>query len=207
MAERGEDVADAGLTFTANVDMFGTSVAVPLVENGENVDVTGGNVARFVREYVDFLTNRSVALQFSKFREGFQKLFSRDYLRHFTPDELDILVSGEQVLDWNNLEPHAKYIGGYRTASPQVKWFWEVFGDLPSEQKAKFLQFTTGSDRAPLGGLSNVVITIQKWSEPESLPISHTCFSTFCLPPYQTKDELRRKLLMALNETEGFGLR
>jgi ubiquitin-protein ligase E3 A len=207
MAARGESVGDLGLTFAVTIDSWGAPVTVPLIENGDEVDVTNGNLERYIREYLNWYANRSVAVQFSSFRIGFQKLFNSDYLRHFTADELDIMVSGEEVLDWNNLEPHAKYAGGYRNTTQQVRWFWEVFEELTAEQKSKFLQFTTGTDRAPMGGLSNVKITIQKMVKVDHLPTSHTCFSTLCLPPYASKMILKQKLLLALNETQGFGLR
>jgi hypothetical protein len=95
----------------------------------------------------------------------------------------------------------------FRCSTHSVRYFWDVFNDLSNEDKAKFQQFTTGSDRAPIGGLSNVVITIQRLADTSKLPVSHTCFSMLGLPDYRSKEEMQRKLLLALNETQGFGLR
>ena len=124
----------------------------------------------------------------------------------FAPDELDILVSGEEVLDWEELQKNAKYKDGYSANSKVIKWFWEIFNTYSPEMKCKFLLFTTGSDRAPVGGLANVVITIQKVNDPSKLPVSHTCFNILCLPNYPRKNDLKRKLEIALTQTEGFGL-
>lgn len=38
------------------------------------------------------------------------------------------------------------------------------------------------------------------------LPISHTCFNQICLPPYRTRKELKHKLIIAISNSEGFGL-
>jgi hypothetical protein len=78
---------------------------------------------------------------------------------------------------------------------------------MSNEDKCRFLQFTTGTDRAPVGGLSRVIITIQRMGDPTKLPVSHTCFNIFGLPEYRSKEEMRRKVMMALYETVGFGFR
>jgi ubiquitin-protein ligase E3 A len=148
-----------------------------------------------------------VQRQFKAFRSGFERIFSREWLGNFTPDELDIMVSGEAVFDWGELQNKAKYTDGYRKSSQEVIWFWEIFQELDEENKCKFLQFTTGSDRAPIGGLASVEITIQRIADPTKLPVSHTCFYILALPEYQTKQEMKDKLMIALTHTEGFGLR
>lgn len=40
----------------------------------------------------------------------------------------------------------------------------------------------------------------------DRLPTAHTCFNAFLLPDYSSKDKLREKLLIAINNAEGFGL-
>jgi ubiquitin-protein ligase E3 A len=207
MRDRGDDVSALSITFTATREYFGEVQEIPLVNGGQNIEVTNANVDGYVRAYVDWYATSSIDQQFQAFRKGFERLFVQETLKGFTPDELDILVSGEEVLDWRLLEKNAKYADGYRPNSRAVRWFWELFGALTNEQKCLFLQFTTGSDRAPLGGLANVVITIQRMSDPTKLPVSHTCFSVFGLPDYPTKEEMARKLMIALTQTEGFGLR
>lgn len=51
-------------------------------------------------------------------------------------------------------------------------------------------------------------MTIQKnGGEPtERLPTSFTCFCTFLLPEYGTKEKLERLLTIAIEASEGFGL-
>jgi ubiquitin-protein ligase E3 A len=207
MPGRGEDVADLGLTWVANVESFGTPVEIPLIPDGATIDVTNNNVKGYVKAYVKWFTEVSVSAQFKGFARGFRRVFSGDLLERFAPDEFDTLISGEEVFDWDALARNAHYSDGYTSQSRAVKWFWQIFGEFPAEQKAKFLQFTTGSDRAPVGGLANVVIAIKRITNTNLLPISHTCFSILGLPDYQSKEEMKKKLLLALTETEGFGLR
>jgi ubiquitin-protein ligase E3 A len=206
MADRGEDVSSLSLTFSVGVDRFGQIVEVPLIENGGSIDVTKDNARRYVRAYVDWRAHKSVEQAYNAFANGFARLFGERVLSLFAPDELDILVSGEEVLDWTTLERNAIYSDGYSGSSPSVRLFWELFRGFSKAQKLKFLQFTTGSDRAPIGGLEKLIITIQRMGDPTKLPSSHTCFFIFGLPDYRNKEVMKRKIELALRETEGFGL-
>jgi len=38
------------------------------------------------------------------------------------------------------------------------------------------------------------------------LPSAHTCFNHLLLPEYSSKEKLREKLLIAINNSVGFGL-
>ena len=38
------------------------------------------------------------------------------------------------------------------------------------------------------------------------LPLAQTCFNQLLLPPYKSKRKLREKLLIAINNSEGFGM-
>ena len=69
-----------------------------------------------------------------------------------------------------------------------------------------FLRFATGTDRTPVGGLMDVKLTIQRTGDPTKLPVSHTCFNILGLPDYPSKEEMRKKLLIAIENNEGFGL-
>jgi ubiquitin-protein ligase E3 A len=75
------------------------------------------------------------------------------------------------------------------------------------EEKKKFLQFTTGSDRAPIKGLGSMEFIIMKHgNDTDRLPTSHTCFNHLLLPKYSSKEKLKKMLLTAINNAEGFGL-
>ena len=69
------------------------------------------------------------------------------------------------------------------------------------------MQFTTGSDRTPIGGLSSLKFIIERHtSDTENLPNSRTCSNLLLIPEYSSKEKLRQKLLLAIEHKEGFGL-
>ena len=80
-------------------------------------------------------------------------------------------------------------------------------GELPLELQKKFLFFATGSDRVPIKGLGNLNFVISRnGADQERLPSAHTCFQHLLLPEYTTKERLRKQLLKAMQETQGFQL-
>ena len=79
---------------------------------------------------------------------------------------------------------------------------------LPLAAKRRLLDFATGSDRAPVGGLGALALTLQRAGpDSERLPTSHTCFNTLLLPDYGSREKLRERLLTAIDNARGFGLR
>lgn len=76
----------------------------------------------------------------------------------------------------------------------------------PDLQK-KFLLFTTGSDRIPVGGVAEMSFKITRLPHRvNNLPEAHTCFNQLVLPRYENEAILLEKLITAISNAEGFGL-
>lgn len=204
MVDKGEDVADLCLNFEATIDNFGKPMAIPLVPGGSEIEVTNENARKYVDAYIDYILNKSVELPFASFKKGFELVCRAGMYKMLAPDELDIFVSGEEVMDWGALHRFCKY-DGYTEDSRAVKWFWSIFDAMPDAERVKFLKFATGTDRAPLGGLGSIKLVIQRGADIHRLPVSHTCFNTFVLPDYKSKDIMKHNLYLAIDNTEGFG--
>lgn len=61
-----------------------------------------------------------------------------------------------------DLEETTLYEGGYKKNTPVVRYFWNFAHSLPRVSQQKLLQFTTGSDRVPVGGLGKLKLTITR---------------------------------------------
>lgn len=61
-----------------------------------------------------------------------------------------------------DLEETTLYEGGYRKNTPVIRYFWNFALALPRSSQQKLLQFTTGSDRVPVGGLGKLKLTITR---------------------------------------------
>ncbi|CAH1114233.1 unnamed protein product [Psylliodes chrysocephalus] len=189
-------------------DVFGSTIDYDLKENGEKINVTQETKYEFVDMYADFLLNKAVEKQFSAFYRGFQMVVDESPLELlFRPEEIELLICGSKNFDFDELEHSTEYDGGYTNESQIIKDFWSVVHALSTEDKRKLLQFTTGSDRVPIGGLSRLKLVIAK-NGPDSdrLPTAHTCFNVLLLPEYSSKEKLKDRLVKAINYSKGFGM-
>ncbi|XP_005105124.1 probable E3 ubiquitin-protein ligase HERC4 isoform X1 [Aplysia californica] len=204
----GDEFEDVfSLYFEVMTEQFGEQKSVELCEDGKNVSVNQNNKQKYVDLYVDYILNKSVETQFSAFSEGFLSVCGGEVLELFHPQELQAMVVGNEDYDFLELEKNTDYKGEYHRYHPTIKFFWEVFHEMSLEDKKKFLMFLTGSDRIPVFGMKYVKIIIQPTCGGEKfLPVAHTCFNVLDLPKYSTKETLQDKLLLAIQQTEGFGL-
>uniref|UniRef100_T1IQC0 Ubiquitin-protein ligase E3A n=1 Tax=Strigamia maritima TaxID=126957 RepID=T1IQC0_STRMM len=206
----GDDLEDVfGLSFRIGyTDIFGVNLTYDLKENGSQIFVNQQNKQEFIDLYADFLLNKSIEKQFRAFRRGFQMVTEESPLKAlFRPEDVELLVCGNKNFDFNALEEATEYDNGYNTDSPVIRYFWEIVHELSLEQKRKLLQFTTGSDRVPVGGLSKLKLIISR-NGPDSdrLPTAHTCFNILLLPEYSSKEKLGDRLLKAITYSKGFGM-
>ncbi|XP_011931157.1 PREDICTED: ubiquitin-protein ligase E3A isoform X10 [Cercocebus atys] len=122
-------------------------------------------------------------------------------------DKIPITNENRKNLDFQALEETTEYDGGYTRDSVLIREFWEIVHSFTDEQKRLFLQFTTGTDRAPVGGLGKLKMIIAKnGPDTERLPTSHTCFNVLLLPEYSSKEKLKERLLKAITYAKGFGM-
>jgi ubiquitin-protein ligase E3 A len=184
----------------------GTIVTAELKPDGSNIPVTNANRKEYVDAYVEWVFNSSVRDQFDPFCSGFHLVCDGYALRMCRPEELEQLVCGSRILNFDELKEETEYVG-FTDSSPQIRWFWQIVLAMNEEEKKKLLSFVTGSDRAPIEGLRSLPFRIQR-NGPDSdrLPTSHTCFSVLMLPEYSSKEKLKRHLVTAIQNSQGFGL-
>lgn len=200
---------DMMITFQiSQTDLFGNPLMYDLRENGDKIPVTNENRKEFVAQYADYMLNKSVEKQFKAFRRGFHMVTNESPLKYlFRPEEIELLICGSRKLDFFALEETTEYDGGYNRDSRIIREFWETLHSFGEEQKRLFLQFTTGTDRAPVGGLGKLKMIIAKnGPDTDRLPTSHTCFNVLLLPEYGSKEKLRERLLKAITYAKGFGM-
>lgn len=209
LEHEGNVEEDMMLTYQiSHKDLFGNPILHDLKDQGDQIPVTEGNRQEFVVTYADYMLNSSVETQFRAFKKGFLMVTKESPLQYlFRPEEVELLICGSRKLDFEALEKTTEYDGGYSKDSQTIRDFWETIHSFGEEKKRLFLQFTTGTDRAPVGGLGKLKMIIAKnGSDTDRLPTSHTCFNALLLPEYSCKDKLRERLLKAITYAKGFGM-
>lgn len=175
-----------------------------VVPGGRNKAVTNQNCEDYVDAVVKFILSSSISSQFEAFKRGFLTVLPPNVLRLFRPDELSLLVTGQPELNFYELEENTAY-EGYNVKSPTIRNFWHVIHDkFNSDDKKRFLYFSTSFKRAPLYGMKSLNFTIIKDTNVDHLPTAHTCSCVLVLPEYKTIQELEKKLRYAISHSEGF---
>ncbi|XP_054788719.1 E3 ubiquitin-protein ligase UPL2-like [Prosopis cineraria] len=184
-----------------------------LILGGRNIKVTEENKHQYVDLVVEHRLTTAIRPQINAFLEGFNELIPRELISIFHDKELELLISGLPDIDLDDLRANTEY-SGYSGASPVIQWFWEVVYGFSKEDKARLLQFVTGTSKVPLEGFSALqgISGSQKfqihkaYGSPDHLPSAHTCFNQLDLPEYPTRQQLEERLLLAIHEAnEGFG--
>lgn len=215
------DISDVlGLTFSIDADeekliLYEKSDVTDyeLIPGGRNIRVTDANKHEYVDLVAEHRLTTAIRPQINAFMEGFNDLVPKDLISIFNDKELELLISGLPDIDLEDLRANTEY-SGYSNASPVIQWFWEVVQGFSKEDKARLLQFVTGTSKVPLEGFGALQgisgsqrFQIHKaYGSPDHLPSAHTCFNQLDLPEYPSKEQLQERLLLAIHEAnEGFG--
>lgn len=200
--------------FSVETDDYGEHKIIDLIPDGRNIPVTEANKHEYVRLVVEYRLQTSVIEQMNNFIAGFHEIIPRDLIAIFDEQELELLISGLPDIDVNDWQNNSSYIN-YSPSSEQIQWFWRAVKSFDNEERAKLLQFATGTSKVPLNGFKELrganggcMFSIHRdYGTTDRLPSSHTCFNQVDLPAYDSYETLRGSLLLAITEGhEGFGL-
>ncbi|XP_063311790.1 E3 ubiquitin-protein ligase Itchy homolog [Pelobates fuscus] len=210
---KDNNIEECGLEmfFSVDKEILGEVSSQDLKENGSNIQVTEENKEEYIRLVAEWRLSRGVEEQTQAFFEGFNEILPQQYLQYFDAKELEVLLCGMQEIDLNDWQRSTIY-RHYTRTSKQIVWFWQFVKDIDNEKRMRLLQFVTGTCRLPVGGFADLMgsngpqkFCIEKVGKENWLPRSHTCFNRLDLPPYKSYEQLKEKLLFAIEETEGFG--
>uniref|UniRef100_A0A4W6CHG6 E3 ubiquitin-protein ligase n=1 Tax=Lates calcarifer TaxID=8187 RepID=A0A4W6CHG6_LATCA len=148
--------------------------------------------------------------------------FGQTYQVDLKPSGSDMVVTNENKKEYIDLVIQWRFVN---RVQKQMNAFLEGFTELIlidlikifDENELEFctlirlLQFVTGTSRVPMNGFAELygsngpqLFTIEQWGTPDKLPRAHTCFNRLDLPTYESFEDLREKLLMAVENAQGF---
>uniref|UniRef100_A0A673LU11 E3 ubiquitin-protein ligase n=1 Tax=Sinocyclocheilus rhinocerous TaxID=307959 RepID=A0A673LU11_9TELE len=210
---RDNNIEECGLEMYFSVDMeiLGKITSHDLKEDGADVLVTEENKEEYIGLMAEWRFSRGVESQTKAFLDGFNEVVPLQWLQYFDEKELEVMLCGMQEVDLQDWQRNTVY-RHYTRNSKQIIWFWQLVKEVDNEVRLRLMQFVTGTCRLPLGGFAELMgsngpqkFCIEKVGKETWLPRSHTCFNRLDLPPYKSYEQLKEKLLFAIEETEGFG--
>ncbi|GAB9474626.1 Hect e3 ubiquitin ligase [Globisporangium polare] len=223
---RDNDHADAlCLDFTIQrIDGNDEMITDELKPGGKDIAVTDDNKDEYLNLLMKHKMFDSVKEQVSAVLEGLYDVIPRNLLAVFDYQELELLLCGVPQIDVDDWQDHSDvkfqtFDQPSKAEKKVVEWFWETVRSFSQEQRARLLQFVTGTSRVPVEGFKALLsndgrvrrfgIQIMACGTPPAglYPKAHTCFNRIDLPMYPTKQELETYLTLVINmEITGFSM-
>ena len=179
--------------------MLSDNRVVDLIENGRNVPLKRSNAQLFYDRALQARLNECKP-QVQALVAGIDKTFDRKILRLINWKYLEYKVVGMNEVSVDRL----KQITAYRNCSDThevIKRFWTVLEGFTNEEKISYLRFVWGRTRLPLKeeeGVENHTIQLDENADSKRLPIGRTCFFRLELPPYESIQIMKSKLLYSI---------
>ncbi|OMJ82311.1 hypothetical protein SteCoe_17026 [Stentor coeruleus] len=195
------DIEDLHLFFTLpgyeNLD---------LMPNGKSIPITKTNLEDYIK-----LVCQQTLIQtplIKEFRDGLSSLIPIECLQGFSAEELEEMICGSsnEIWDLETLRTSIKPAYGYTENSMTFQNLLLIMTEFTPAEQRKFLQFTTGCPRLPIGGFfgltpSLTVVRKEDGEDPDKyLPSVMTCQNYLKLPNYSSLNALRKNLNIALEE-------
>uniref|UniRef100_A0A3Q2YKT6 E3 ubiquitin-protein ligase n=1 Tax=Hippocampus comes TaxID=109280 RepID=A0A3Q2YKT6_HIPCM len=205
------DPTDLDLMFTIDEELFGQTHQHELKPDGAEIVVTNENKKEYIHLVMQWRFVNRIQKQMTAFKDGFFELIPQDLIKIFDENELELLMCGLGDVDVNDWRQNTKYKSGYSADHVVIHWFWKAVLLMDAEKRIRLLQFVTGTSRVPMNGFAELYgsngpqrFTIELWGTRDKLPRAHTCFNRLDLPPYESFEELREKLHIAIENAQGF---
>lgn len=186
-------------------DEFGEEKIIDLIPDGRNISVTEDNKKEYVQRLVEYRLTDSVKEQLDSFLGGFHDIIPAELIAIFNEQELELLISGLPEIDVDDWKANTEY-HNYNPSSQQIVWFWRIVKAMTNEERAKLLQFITGTSKVPLNGFKELEgvsgltkCNIHKDPSTNRLPTSHTCFNQLDLPAYENFELMKHNITTAIS--------
>lgn len=191
---------------------------IPLCAGGCDREVTEENKLEYVQLMIYWRTTYSVSSSLEPFLKGFHEIIPLTVLQQveINRDELFLILNGKREVDVEEIRAYCIYqplhsddisADAFNESHDTVIWLWRALREMTDSQRRGVLLFFTGSSRVPLDGY-DPPINITEGNPDDlpknSLPRAHTCFNQLVLPEYSTYEDLKDKLLFAVENTDGF---
>uniref|UniRef100_H2ZBM3 E3 ubiquitin-protein ligase HACE1 n=1 Tax=Ciona savignyi TaxID=51511 RepID=H2ZBM3_CIOSA len=195
------DISDIGLNlnFTVETDVFGRMEEIELTPGGSRLSVTEENKQEYVQLVTELKMTSAIQRQLDSFIRGFNSIIPSYLIRIFTPEEMDLMLTGCREIDVEIWKSITEYSGCYNPTHQVIQWFWECVERMQNDDRSLLLHFSTGRSRLPA---PNVIFSnkfmITSIPPSDLLPSASTCMSLLKLPEYDSYETLETKLLTAI---------
>uniref|UniRef100_A0A061SF93 HECT-type E3 ubiquitin transferase n=2 Tax=Tetraselmis sp. GSL018 TaxID=582737 RepID=A0A061SF93_9CHLO len=190
-------------------------VEVELVPGGSLQPVTEDNKKEYIDALVRWRLTCAIEGSITAFKRGLHAVVPRELLERMSgfvdPMELSTMIVGLKEIDVQDWKANTRYEGEAMSSgeNQQVTWFWALVEGFSEAERKALLQFTTGSSNLPVGGFSRLQSgtgTLHPFTLSEltgraatnTLPRAAACFNTLYLPAFDSMEQMKERLKIAV---------
>ena len=168
--------------------------------------VDSRNFAGFVAEKKAQIVHTSILTQMTTITAGITDTVRQAVFDSLEMGELAGLLRGPLTVDLKQLRRHVSWGPLTAQVPRQVIWLLEILESFSELESRKLLAFVSAAPRPPIGGFQSkdptrrwLHVFVNRHLDRDLLPTAQTCEIQIILPPYDSRDELREKLLLAID--------
>ncbi|XP_075242846.1 E3 ubiquitin-protein ligase UBR5-like isoform X3 [Convolutriloba macropyga] len=184
---------------------------VELVPNGAKYEVTPKNVFDFVRRYCEYRMRQCMEKPLRMIRRGVYEVVPPSALSDLTAEDLRLLLNGTSTIDPKQLSSFTNFIDETGGDHPEKirkfkRSFWTVVEKMTQKELQDLMYFWTGSPSVPASeeGFQPMPSITLRPADDNYFPSANTCISRLYIPLYSSKNQLKFKLLQAI-QVKSFG--
>ncbi|GLD95448.1 hypothetical protein PINS_up004093 [Pythium insidiosum] len=189
-----------------NRKLSGNVEVVDLKENGRNIPVTDHNKLDYISLRLRYLMLDAFAEQLQHFMAGVFEVIPQEIILVFDCQELEFVLCGVPSIDVDDWKANTHVSD--ELPEELLGWFWEIVEAFSNEERARLLQFTTGSAHVPEQGFQALTscdgqicqFTLKAVAYPETAyPRADRHFNRIILPIYHSKEVLEEALSLVIH--------
>jgi ubiquitin-protein ligase E3 C len=143
MLENEFDGEDLGLYYTYDTTILDKALTKELIPDGSSIPINSENKKDFIKKFCEMKMKKEIETQLKYFLHGFWSIYPQEWISNFSPSELQLLISGPQIIDLAEMKRKCIY-KGHNPSDDLIIWLWEFLESLSQEQLCQFLFFLTG---------------------------------------------------------------
>jgi len=198
---RQQSLRELGLQgqLTFGYALPGDAGVVDLIPGGRSIVVVDENKDQWLQATLRYELVDSIQEAAEAFRAGVCDLVGASHLVLLTAAELREAWSGRGMVTDEDLKVWQANTEVSPAVTKQAEWLFELLrGDL-RDARSRVLKFATGSDRWPADAKGFRFVVEPMDGTDASLPCAMTCGNMLQLPRYTGREQLRDRLLQAVD--------
>ena len=128
---------------------------IELKTKGSEIQLNSNNFEEYIKLVYERLCGEGIKEYIIAFKNGFNTVFDVNSLKCFQSNELEEILCGSSNESWDfeTLSENILPNHGYDKNSTVYKYLLHFLMEMSTIERRKFLLFTTGCPRLPLGGI------------------------------------------------------